>query len=114
MLYLLMLTHLRFKPATIVVTSELPLGSGLGSSVALCVAFSAALFACSDSFSFPFNCFFQAVWALPILIEKLQNQNSVQEEHLHYTFFKFSTKSIVIYQQLQGGKTKWSVTYKHW
>jgi hypothetical protein len=48
MLYLLMLTHLRFKPATIVVTSELPLGSGLGSSVALCVAFSAALFACSD------------------------------------------------------------------
>jgi hypothetical protein len=43
-----MLTHLRFKPATIVVTSELPLGSGLGSSVALCVAFSAALFACSD------------------------------------------------------------------
>lgn len=32
-----MLTHLRFKPATIVVTSELPLGSGLGSSVALCV-----------------------------------------------------------------------------
>jgi len=47
-------------------------------------------------------------------IEKLQNQNSVQEEHLHYTFLKFSTKSIVIYQQLQGGKTKWLVTYKHW
>jgi hypothetical protein len=47
-------------------------------------------------------------------IEKLQNQNSVREEHLHYTFLKFSTKSIVIYQQLQGGKTKWSVTYKHW
>jgi mevalonate kinase len=39
----------RFKPATVVVTSELPLGSGLGSSAALCVAFSAALLACSDS-----------------------------------------------------------------
>ncbi|KAL3591232.1 hypothetical protein D5086_009872 [Populus alba] len=40
---------LGFKPATVVVTSELPLGSGLGSSAALCVAFSAALLACSDS-----------------------------------------------------------------
>ena len=40
---------IRFKPATVVVTFELPLGSGLGSSAALCVAFSAALLACSDS-----------------------------------------------------------------
>lgn len=36
------------KPAKAVVTSELPLGSGLGSSAALCVAFSAALLALSD------------------------------------------------------------------
>ncbi|KAJ6876836.1 mevalonate kinase-like [Populus alba x Populus x berolinensis] len=40
---------LGFKPATVVVTSDLPLGSGLGSSAALCVAFSAALLACSDT-----------------------------------------------------------------
>ncbi|KAG7030830.1 Mevalonate kinase [Cucurbita argyrosperma subsp. argyrosperma] len=38
-----------FKPATVVVTSELPLGSGLGSSAAFCVALSAALLALSDS-----------------------------------------------------------------
>lgn len=36
------------KPAKAVVTSELPLGSGLGSSAALCVALSAALLALSD------------------------------------------------------------------
>ncbi|KAG5232489.1 mevalonate kinase [Salix suchowensis] len=40
---------LGFKPATVVVTSDLPLGAGLGSSAALCVAFSAALLACSDT-----------------------------------------------------------------
>ncbi|OAY44097.1 mevalonate kinase [Manihot esculenta] len=38
-----------FKPATVAVTSELPLGSGLGSSAAFCVALSAALLALSDS-----------------------------------------------------------------
>ncbi|KAK9266976.1 hypothetical protein L1049_020645 [Liquidambar formosana] len=37
-----------YKPATVVVTSELPLGSGLGSSAALCVSLSAALLALSD------------------------------------------------------------------
>ncbi|XP_059437618.1 mevalonate kinase [Corylus avellana] len=40
-----------FKPATVVVNSELPLGSGLGSSAAFCVALSAALLAFSDSVS---------------------------------------------------------------
>lgn len=35
----------------VVVTSELPLGSGLGSSAALCVALSAALLSFSDSVS---------------------------------------------------------------
>lgn len=40
---------IRFKPATVVITSELPLGSGLGSSAALCVALSAALLSFSDS-----------------------------------------------------------------
>ncbi|CAB4285292.1 unnamed protein product [Prunus armeniaca] len=38
-----------YKPATVVITSELPLGSGLGSSAALCVALSAALLSFSDS-----------------------------------------------------------------
>ncbi|KAF3454454.1 hypothetical protein FNV43_RR04901 [Rhamnella rubrinervis] len=42
---------LGFKPATVVVTSELPIGSGLGSSAAFCVALSAALLAFSDSFN---------------------------------------------------------------
>ncbi|KAJ8622671.1 hypothetical protein MRB53_031200 [Persea americana] len=36
-----------FKPATVVITSDLPMGSGLGSSAAFCVALSAALLAYS-------------------------------------------------------------------
>ncbi|KAK7337800.1 hypothetical protein VNO77_18387 [Canavalia gladiata] len=40
-----------FKPATVVVTSELPLGSGLGSSASFCVALAAALLAFTDSVS---------------------------------------------------------------
>ncbi|KAJ7977989.1 Mevalonate kinase [Quillaja saponaria] len=44
-----------FKPATVVITSELPLGSGLGSSAAFCVALSAALLAFSDSVSLDIN-----------------------------------------------------------
>ncbi|KAF5946000.1 hypothetical protein HYC85_016228 [Camellia sinensis] len=38
-----------YKPAKVVVTSELPLSSGLGSSSALCVSLCAALLALSDS-----------------------------------------------------------------
>nr|AZK89899.1 mevalonate kinase [Jasminum sambac] len=44
-----------YKPAKAVVTSELPLGSGLGSSAALCVAFSAALLALSDLVTLDFS-----------------------------------------------------------
>lgn len=41
----------RFKPATVIITSELPLSSGLGSSAAFCVALSAALLGFSSSVS---------------------------------------------------------------
>ncbi|KAF8388050.1 hypothetical protein HHK36_026716 [Tetracentron sinense] len=44
-----------YKPATAVVTSDLPLGAGLGSSAALCVSLSAALLAFSDSVSLDFS-----------------------------------------------------------
>ncbi|XP_052725165.1 uncharacterized protein LOC128194215 [Vigna angularis] len=44
-------TLCRFKPATVVVTSELPLGSGLGSSAAFCVALASTLLAYTDSVS---------------------------------------------------------------
>ncbi|KAK7332965.1 hypothetical protein VNO80_29722 [Phaseolus coccineus] len=44
-----------FKPATVVVTSELPLGSGLGSSAAFCVALASALLAFTDSVSLDLN-----------------------------------------------------------
>ncbi|KAJ9180217.1 hypothetical protein P3X46_008489 [Hevea brasiliensis] len=48
--FLWLYTSIRgFKSATVVVTSDLPLGSGLGSSASFCVALSAALLALSDS-----------------------------------------------------------------
>ncbi|CAL5194715.1 unnamed protein product [Lathyrus oleraceus] len=40
-----------FKPATVVISSELPLGAGLGSSAAFCVALAAALLSVTDSVS---------------------------------------------------------------
>ncbi|KAG6437492.1 hypothetical protein SASPL_102410 [Salvia splendens] len=43
------------KPAKVVVNSELPLGCGLGSSAALCVALSAALLSLSDSLKLDFS-----------------------------------------------------------
>ncbi|XP_073027797.1 mevalonate kinase-like isoform X3 [Primulina eburnea] len=46
---------LKCKPAKIVVTSELPLGAGLGSSAAFCVAISAALLALSESVKLDFS-----------------------------------------------------------
>lgn len=38
----------RFKPGKAVVTSELPMGAGLGSSASFCVALSGALIALSE------------------------------------------------------------------
>nr|GMC53582.1 mevalonate kinase [Ipomoea batatas] len=43
------------KPAKAVVHSELPMGAGLGSSAALCVALSAAMLSLSDSVSMDFS-----------------------------------------------------------
>ncbi|XP_031114569.1 mevalonate kinase-like isoform X2 [Ipomoea triloba] len=43
------------KPAKAVVHSELPMGAGLGSSAALCVALSAAILSLSDSISIDFS-----------------------------------------------------------
>ena len=43
------LLSFRFVPVDVAITSELPLGSGLGSSAAFCVAISAALLALSGS-----------------------------------------------------------------
>uniref|UniRef100_A0A7N0VE60 Mevalonate kinase n=1 Tax=Kalanchoe fedtschenkoi TaxID=63787 RepID=A0A7N0VE60_KALFE len=40
-----------YKPATMVITSELPLGSGLGSSASFCVSVAAALLSLSESIS---------------------------------------------------------------
>ncbi|GFZ02950.1 mevalonate kinase [Actinidia rufa] len=48
--FLWLYTSIRgYKPGKVVITSELPIGSGLGSSAALCVSLSAALLALSDS-----------------------------------------------------------------
>ncbi|KAL2346866.1 hypothetical protein Fmac_000866 [Flemingia macrophylla] len=44
-----------FKPATVVVTSEVPLGACLGSSVLFCVALAAVFLACTDSVSLDVN-----------------------------------------------------------
>ncbi|KAL7205181.1 hypothetical protein ACSBR2_018167 [Camellia fascicularis] len=44
-----------YKPAEVVITSELPLGSGLGSSAAFCVSVSAALLALSESVNLDFG-----------------------------------------------------------
>ncbi|CAI8615476.1 unnamed protein product [Vicia faba] len=40
-----------YKPATVVISSDLPLGAGLGSSAAFCVALAAALLSVTDSVS---------------------------------------------------------------
>ncbi|KAJ4719493.1 Mevalonate kinase [Melia azedarach] len=46
---------LGFKPATVVVTSDLPIGAGLGSSAAFCVSLTAALLSFLDSVSLDTN-----------------------------------------------------------
>lgn len=43
--------NVRFKPATVAVSSDLPLGAGLGSSAAFCVAISAALLGLTSAVS---------------------------------------------------------------
>ncbi|KAH9304674.1 hypothetical protein KI387_009078, partial [Taxus chinensis] len=48
-LIFLYISIIGFKPATVIVTSDLPLGSGLGSSAALCVATSGAVLALSGA-----------------------------------------------------------------
>ncbi|KAL5973031.1 hypothetical protein ACLOJK_039838 [Asimina triloba] len=53
---------LGFKPVTVIVTSDLPLGSGLGSSASFCVSISAALLACSGAISVAFS---QNGWLTP-------------------------------------------------
>ncbi|MBA0576027.1 hypothetical protein Golob_027873, partial [Gossypium lobatum] len=51
----LYISILGFKPGTVIVNSELPLGAALGSSAAYCVALSAALPAFSDSMKLDVN-----------------------------------------------------------
>lgn len=46
---LLWYIYIRYKPATVTVTSELPLGSGLGSSAAFCVSLAGSLLALTAS-----------------------------------------------------------------
>ena len=47
--FLSLVVLFRFIPATVIITTELPYGSGLGSSAAFCVALTAALIASSSS-----------------------------------------------------------------
>ncbi|KAK7397218.1 hypothetical protein VNO78_18385 [Psophocarpus tetragonolobus] len=69
-----------FKPATVVVTSELPLGSGLGSSAAFCVALSAALLAFTDSVSVDLN--HQGWLSFPDTVLELLNKWAFEGEKI--------------------------------